>query len=104
MVGPLAGEARSSKMLPLRLLRQEYVAFHAVVKEAKWLRLLTPEFGQGDNPVIVFCDNAWCIAKVEKPTASSHVKIIDVAYHLFRDQVAVGYIEHNHDMNSQHHV
>jgi hypothetical protein len=47
-------------------VESEYMAFHAVVKEAKWLRLLMIEFGQGDNSVIVFCNNAGCIANFKK--------------------------------------
>jgi hypothetical protein len=45
------------------------------------------------NSVIVLCDNAGFTANVENPTASSYVKNTDVAYHMCRNQVAVGYTE-----------
>jgi hypothetical protein len=38
---------------------------HAVAKEARWLRLLMLEFGQGDESVVVVCGNAGCIADVK---------------------------------------
>jgi hypothetical protein len=47
---------------------------------------------KGDNPVIVFCDNAGCTAKVKVQCIFS-CEDIDVAYHLSENQVAVGYIE-----------
>ena len=74
-------------------MESEYIAFHAVVKEAKWLRLLMLELGQGDNPILVLCDNNGCLSNVRNPIASSYVKHIDVAYHMVRDQVSAGYID-----------
>jgi hypothetical protein len=74
-------------------VESEYMAFHSAVKEAKWLRVLMLELGQGDNSIIVFVDNAGCIANVRNPIASSFVKHIDVAYHMVRDQVSAGYVD-----------
>jgi hypothetical protein len=74
-------------------VESEYIAFHSAVEEAKWLRLLMLELGQGDNPITVFVDNAGCIANVKNPIASSVVKHIDVTYHMVRDQVSAGYID-----------
>jgi len=91
--GPVSWASKKQQSVASSTVESEYIAFHAAVKEAKWLRLLLLDLGQGDNAIIVLCDNAGCLANVKNPMPSSYVKHIDVAYHMVRDQVAAGYIE-----------
>jgi hypothetical protein len=91
--GPVIWGSKKQQCVASSTVESEYIAFHAAVKEAKWLRLLMLELGQGDNSIIIFCDNAGCLSNVRNPIASSYVKHIDVAYHMVRDQVSAGYVE-----------
>jgi hypothetical protein len=72
------GSKKQQSAMRSTLESKDMVAFHPVIKEAKWPRLLMSEFRQDDNYVNVFCGNAGYIA---------------MASSMSRDYVAAEYIE-----------
>ena len=75
----------------------EYIAASDAAKEAVWLRKFLGELGVApslDGPVPVYCDSTGAIAQAKEPKAHHRTKHILRRYHLVREIVERGDINH----------
>jgi len=84
--------SKKQKSVASSTVESEYIAFHAVGKEVKWMRGLLIELGEKPQTITVQGDNKGCLSNLMNPMPSSHVKHIDVSYHMVRELVATGMI------------
>ncbi|KXZ47956.1 hypothetical protein GPECTOR_31g318 [Gonium pectorale] len=71
----------------------EYQAASAAVREALWLRKLTPELGLALRPIAISLDSQGALSLAHNPITSARSKHIDVLHHLVRERVRLGDVQ-----------
>jgi ribonuclease HI len=81
----------------------EYQACSSSAREARWLRLLLPNFKIPCTPLKVYTDSKGALSAIVNNAMTERTKHVDVHHHFVRERVVLGELLYEH-VSGEHNV